>query len=84
MIWHRGLLRKGPGLCHGVSGNGYAFLLLYRLTHDEVLLQRAKTFAIIMMEPKFEQLANTPDSPFSLYEGWAGALCYCKFFQAIT
>jgi hypothetical protein len=37
-----------------VSGNGYAFLLLYRLVNDPILLQRAKTFAIIMMDQKFE------------------------------
>jgi hypothetical protein len=26
VVWARGLLHKGLGLCHGVSGNGYAFL----------------------------------------------------------
>jgi hypothetical protein len=25
-VWQRGLLSKGPGLCHGVGGNGYVFL----------------------------------------------------------
>ncbi|GIQ92399.1 lanthionine synthetase C-like, partial [Kipferlia bialata] len=25
-VWERGLLRKGVGLCHGIAGNGYAFL----------------------------------------------------------
>ena len=29
-IWQRGLLKKGPGICHGVAGSGYAFLVLYR------------------------------------------------------
>jgi hypothetical protein len=27
-LWERGLLRKGVGLCHGIAGNGYAFLSL--------------------------------------------------------
>lgn len=31
-IWHRGLLKKGPGLCHGIAGNGYSFLKLYNVT----------------------------------------------------
>ena len=31
LTWQRGLLKKGPGLCHGVSGNGYAFLHLYQV-----------------------------------------------------
>jgi hypothetical protein len=34
LIWQKGLLKKGPGLCHGVAGNGYVFLLLYRLTSN--------------------------------------------------
>ncbi len=29
-VWTKGLLRKGPGICHGVAGSGYVFLLLYR------------------------------------------------------
>jgi len=28
-IWHRGLLLKGNGLCHGTTGNAYALLTLY-------------------------------------------------------
>jgi hypothetical protein len=32
LVWQRGLLRKGPGLCHGVSGNAYALLRLYKTT----------------------------------------------------
>lgn len=30
VVWARGLLRKGHGLCHGTSGNAYALLRLYR------------------------------------------------------
>lgn len=25
-IWKYGILKKGFGLCHGISGNAYAFL----------------------------------------------------------
>ena len=25
-VWRFGLIQKGPGLCHGVAGNGYVFL----------------------------------------------------------
>jgi len=32
LTWQRGLLKKGPGICHGIAGSGYVFLLLYRLT----------------------------------------------------
>ena len=26
LTWRAGPLRKGPGLCHGTAGNGFAFL----------------------------------------------------------
>lgn len=41
VIWQRGLLRKGYGLCHGTAGNGYAFLSLYQQTQEKKYLYRA-------------------------------------------
>lgn len=41
VVWHFGLLKKGYGLCHGVAGNAYAFLALYRHTQDPKYLYRA-------------------------------------------
>lgn len=41
VIWQRGLLRKGYGICHGTAGNGYSFLSLYHLTQDKKYLYRA-------------------------------------------
>lgn len=41
VIWQRGLLRKGYGICHGTAGNGYAFLSLYKLTQEKKYLYRA-------------------------------------------
>ncbi|PAV66481.1 hypothetical protein WR25_22515 [Diploscapter pachys] len=76
LIWEKGILKKGPGLCHGVSGNGYAFLILYRLTSDEKWLSRALCFARLMMDKDVQGQQRTPDSPYSLFEGWAGALCF--------
>ena len=43
--WRTGPLEKGPGLCHGTSGNGFALLRMYELTGDDVWLDRARTFA---------------------------------------
>ena len=37
LTWQKGLLLKGPGICHGIAGSGYVFLLLYRLTGDDSL-----------------------------------------------
>jgi lanthionine synthetase-like protein len=45
-VWNAGPLAKGPGLCHGTAGNGYAFLKLYRRTGDEIWVERARSFAM--------------------------------------
>jgi hypothetical protein len=46
LTWRAGPLRKGPGLCHGTAGNGYAFLALFERTADERWLERARAFAM--------------------------------------
>jgi hypothetical protein len=76
LVWNRGLLRKGPGLCHGIAGNGYVHLLMYRLTSDIKYLYRAIKFAEFLLDDGFRTEARTPDRPFSLYEGYAGTVCY--------
>ncbi|GAB0095874.1 LanC-like protein 3 homolog [Sergentomyia squamirostris] len=76
LVWKKGLLRKGPGICHGVAGNGYVFLLLYQLTKDSVYLYRASKFAEFLSDRNFRREARTPDRPFSLYEGLAGTVCF--------
>eukprot|EP00039_Didymoeca_costata_P000268 m.44904 g.44904 ORF g.44904 m.44904 type:complete len:978 (+) comp10159_c0_seq1:184-3117(+) len=35
VCWHRGVLKKGTNLCHGLSGNAYTFLSLARLENDK-------------------------------------------------
>ena len=50
LIWRAGPLAKGPGLCHGTAGNGYAFLRLHALTGDELWLMRARRFAMHAVE----------------------------------
>jgi len=74
--WSMGLLKKGPGICHGVAGSGYVFLLLHALTGDRKHLYRAQKFADFMQTEEFQQGARQPDCPLSLYEGWAGTMCY--------
>lgn len=76
LIWNKGLLRKGPGLCHGIAGNGYVFLLLYRLTNDPKYLHQAVAFAKFMEADQFKKEARVPDNPYSLYEGIAGTACF--------
>ncbi len=76
LTWQKGLLKKGPGICHGVAGSGYVFLLLYRLTSNEKYLHRAVKFAEFLFCEEFQRGSRTPDTPFSLYEGLAGTACF--------
>ncbi|GFS71217.1 lanC-like protein 3 homolog [Nephila pilipes] len=75
IVWNKGLLKKGPGICHGIAGNAYVFLLLYRLTDHHKHLHRALQFANFLTSDEFKQ-ARTPDRPYSLYEGLAGTICF--------
>ncbi|PFH34655.1 lanthionine synthetase C family protein [Besnoitia besnoiti] len=74
-VWRYGLLKKGPGICHGISGSGYALLMAYKLTRDPIWLDRAADFALKMFDEKLQADSRVPDSPFSLFEGLAGAMC---------
>jgi hypothetical protein len=48
LCWQTGPpnLDKGPGLCHGTAGTGYAFLKVFERTGDEQWLARARRFAV--------------------------------------
>jgi len=87
VVWQRGLILKGNGLCHGIAGNAYTFLSLRRLTADASQLSRAQAFAAMLSHgPLQEAIAKQPDSqrkvpgmpdsPRSLLEGSAGVFCY--------
>lgn len=71
VIWKRGLLKKGFGLCHGIAGNAYAFIHLYQLTRDPKHLYRAGKFAQYYFEHN-DSITWRADSPASLFEGYAG------------
>ena len=79
VVWERGLLTKGPGLCHGVAGGILAFLKLYRASRDGRWLLRALCFLQFLVEEKpVEEKAarasfwQAPDQPSCLYNGAAG------------
>lgn len=75
MVWERGLLKR-VGICHGISGNAYVFLSLYRLTGDVKFLYRAKAFATFLHEKGPMLLSQGTmhggDCHFSLFEGVGG------------
>ncbi|KAH0561428.1 glutathione S-transferase LANCL1 [Cotesia glomerata] len=75
VIWCRGLLKKGSGICHGVSGNAYTFLCLYQKTKELKHLYRACKFAEWCFDYEKHQ-SRIPDRPYSLFEGLAGVIYY--------
>jgi lantibiotic modifying enzyme len=68
--WRTGPLEKGPGLCHGTAGNGYALLKTYAVTGDRLWLDRARSFAAAA----FEQLQGR----YSLMTGDIGAALFAQ------
>lgn len=78
VVWNRGLLRK-VGICHGISGNAYTFLALYRLVSEDEHLHRARAFGLFLLENARIYIEarriHGGDHPYSLYEGLAGMCC---------
>ncbi|KAL8140424.1 hypothetical protein V2J09_006445 [Rumex salicifolius] len=75
VVWNRGLLKR-VGICHGVSGNAYVFLALYRITGSLNHLYRAKAFACFLLDRGHKLIATGEmhggDNPYSLFEGLGG------------
>eukprot|EP01045_Picozoa_sp_COSAG04_P043231 COSAG04_NODE_14070_length_581_cov_19.850622_1_plen_129_part_10 len=92
VVWERGLILKGAGLCHGVCGNAYAFLSLRQFPGADgadgaEALARARCFAQLLKHPALleatasaedpqREAQGVPDSPRSLMEGEAGVVCF--------
>jgi len=74
-VWNRGILKKGYGICHGVAGNAYSFLSLYKQTNDAKYLHRAIKFAEWCFDYG-QHGCRIPDHPFSLFEGMAGTVYF--------
>ncbi|KAL6064520.1 LanC-like protein 3 [Balamuthia mandrillaris] len=72
-VWKRGLLTKGLMLGHGVSGNTYMFLYMYRMTKEPKYLYQAIRFQeytlshAIMSDP--EVMRKPEPSPFMFFVG---------------
>ena len=65
---------QGVGLCHGISGNGYALLSHARATGDERQLRRALRFAQFAAD-HWKELYAVPDAPASLFEVMPASSC---------
>lgn len=76
LIWDAGLLWKGPNLCHGTSGNGYAFLKLYKRTGDELWLKRARDYAMQAVAQLEEVREWSKQIRYPLWTGDPGVAIY--------
>ena len=72
LTWQAGPHGKGPGLCHGTAGNGYALLKAFERTGDELWLDRARRFAVHALE----QVERRGRSCHSLFTGDVGVALY--------
>lgn len=73
LTWEAGPLEKGPGLCHGTVGNGYAFLKLHARTGDPRWLDRARAFAMHAIAQSDTQAGGRR---FTLWTGDLGVAIY--------
>ena len=69
-------LEKGPGICHGTAGNGYAFLKAFARTGDERWLERARRFAMHALNQVRRLREERGQGRYSLWTGDLGAVLY--------
>ena len=76
LTWAAGPLAKGPCLCHGTAGNGFAFLKLFARTGDECWLERARAFAMHAVRQVEAARAELGRGRFTLWTGDLGTALY--------
>lgn len=76
LVWQAGPLLKGSNICHGTSGNGYAFLYLYQKTGKSVWLERARIFAMHSIEQCQKARLHYGQGRYTLWTGDAGLAIY--------
>jgi hypothetical protein len=78
LAWRAGppAMAKGACICHGTSGNGYAFLKAFERTGDELWLDRARRFAVHALEQVERGGAARGRGRYSLWTGDVGAALY--------
>jgi len=76
LVWQAGPLVKGSNICHGTSGNGYAFLYLYQRWGDSIWLDRARKFAVHAIEQCNRDRLRYGQGRYTLWTGDAGLAIY--------
>jgi lantibiotic modifying enzyme len=67
---------KGPSICHGTAGNGYALLAAFERTGDERWLDRARLFAVHALDQARRERADRGRGRYSLWTGDLGVALY--------
>ena len=68
LTWQKGLLRKGPGICHGVAGNA-SLLNIYLTVHISSFFhseqENSQSYVIFQVESwdQYQYLGNCPPTP---------------------
>jgi lanthionine synthetase-like protein len=78
LCWQAGPhnLEKGPSICHGTAGNGYAFLKAFERTGDELWLERARRFAVHALGQVERLRTERGRGRYSLWTGDIGAALF--------
>jgi len=74
LAWRAGApgMEKGPCICHGTAGTGYAFLKMFERTGDERWLEHARRFATHALE----QVERRGHGRYSLFTGDVGVALF--------
>jgi hypothetical protein len=78
LVWRAGppSMEKGPGICHGTAGNGYALLKTFERTGDERWLERARRFAVHALGQVERWREQRGRGRYSLWTGDVGAALF--------
>jgi hypothetical protein len=85
-IWERGILKKGNGICHGITGNAYGLYYIYKITSNSDWLNKAYCMTLASIDKDIQNICSEydhpqrmvtgiPDTPYSLMEGEGGSIC---------
>ena len=90
-IWNYGILKKGFGLCHGISGNAYSFIFpsIQELLPEDIEENKKKAvmFGLLREEKQVMKeikgyhfrdrfVKGVSDNPYSLMLGVSGDICF--------
>jgi hypothetical protein len=80
LIWRAGAhgAEKGPGICHGTAGNGYALLQTFARTGDERWLERARRFALHALGQVERGRGENGRGRYSLFTGDLGVALFAS------